>query len=85
MAQSGHTELHRTCPLSGAKPTCPFALHMSANDPKRTWRPNLPSTHNSSHSIAANLFQLFDSVGIKDFVKVVSARRLTTDNRRTMG
>ena len=24
------------CPLLGAKPTWPFALHMSANDPKRT-------------------------------------------------
>jgi pimeloyl-ACP methyl ester carboxylesterase len=23
--------------LLGAKRTCPFALHMSANDPKRTW------------------------------------------------
>ena len=32
---------------------------MSAIGTKRTWRPNLPSTHNSSHSIAANLFQLF--------------------------
>jgi hypothetical protein len=25
------------CPLSGAKRTWPIALHMSANDPKRTW------------------------------------------------
>jgi hypothetical protein len=23
--------------LLGAKRTCPFALHMSASDPKRTW------------------------------------------------
>ena len=37
MAQSGHTELHRTCPLLGVKRTCRFALHMSAFDPKRTW------------------------------------------------
>jgi hypothetical protein len=49
LAQSRHGLLHRTClllgafcenPLSwsllGAKRTCPFALHMSANDPKRT-------------------------------------------------
>ena len=31
--------LVRFCPLSGVKRTCPFALHMSANDPKRTLRP----------------------------------------------
>ena len=36
LAQSGHAELHRTCPLSGVKRTCPFALQMSAFDPKRT-------------------------------------------------
>ena len=36
MAQSGHTELHRTCPLLGVKRTSPSALHMSAFDPKRT-------------------------------------------------
>jgi hypothetical protein len=36
LAQSGHELMHRTCPLSGVKRTCPFALHMSANDPKRT-------------------------------------------------
>ncbi|MGA7032187.1 MAG: hypothetical protein WB052_05060, partial [Pseudolabrys sp.] len=29
LALSGHTELQRTCPLSGVKRTCPFALHMS--------------------------------------------------------
>ena len=28
LAQSGHTELHCTCPLSGAKQTCRFALQM---------------------------------------------------------
>ena len=28
--------MHRTCPLSGVKRTCHFALHMSAYDPKRT-------------------------------------------------
>ena len=27
-----------TCPLLGVKRTCLFALHMSAFDPKRTWR-----------------------------------------------
>src|SRR4029450_14051733 len=37
LAQSGHGPVHRTCLLSGAKRTCPFALHMSAFDPKRTW------------------------------------------------
>src|SRR5262245_64779812 len=36
MAHSGHRLLHCTCPLSGVKRTCPFALHMSAYDPKRT-------------------------------------------------
>ena len=36
LAQSGHAELHCTCPLLGVKRTCPFALHMSAYDPKRT-------------------------------------------------
>ena len=36
LALSRHTELHRTCPLSGVKRTCLFALHMSAFDPKRT-------------------------------------------------
>ena len=29
--------MHRTCPLSGVKRTCLFALQMSANDPKRTF------------------------------------------------
>src|SRR5262245_30786787 len=38
LAQSGHPQLHRTCPLSGVKRTCLFALQMSAFDPKRTWR-----------------------------------------------
>jgi hypothetical protein len=33
---SGHSSLHRTCPLSGVKRTSLVALHMSANDPKRT-------------------------------------------------
>ena len=32
LAQSGHTELHCTCPLSGVKRTCHFALQMSAYD-----------------------------------------------------
>jgi hypothetical protein len=36
LAQSGHPQLHRTCPLLGVKRTCLFALHMSAFDPKRT-------------------------------------------------
>ena len=36
LALSGHTELHRTCPLLGVKRTCRFALQMSAYDPKRT-------------------------------------------------
>jgi hypothetical protein len=36
MAQSGHKVVHCTCPLLGAKRTWPFALHMSAFDPKRT-------------------------------------------------
>jgi hypothetical protein len=36
LALSGHAELHCTCPLSGAKRTCRFALQMSAYDPKRT-------------------------------------------------
>ena len=36
LALSGHTELHRTYPLSGVKRTSPSALHMSAFDPKRT-------------------------------------------------
>jgi hypothetical protein len=43
LAQSGHAELHRTCPLLGAKRTWRFALHMSAFDPKRT----LPSSSSS--------------------------------------
>ena len=32
MAQSGHTFLHRKCPLSGVKRTYLFAPQMSAND-----------------------------------------------------
>ena len=36
LALSGHSCLHRTCPLLGAKRTCLFALHVSAYDPKRT-------------------------------------------------
>ncbi|MGA9083531.1 MAG: hypothetical protein WB390_13845, partial [Pseudolabrys sp.] len=35
VAQSGHPELQRTGPLLGVKRTCPFALQMSAFDPKR--------------------------------------------------
>jgi len=38
LAQSGHSFLHRTCPLSVVKRTSPFALHMSAFDPKRTYK-----------------------------------------------
>src|SRR5262245_34898511 len=38
LAQSGHGLLHCTCPLSGVKRTSLFATHMSAFDPKRTWR-----------------------------------------------
>jgi len=37
LALSGHSCLHRTCPLSGVKRTCRFAMQMSAFDPKRTW------------------------------------------------
>ena len=40
LAQSGHRLVHRTCPLSGVKQTCLFALHMSAYDPKRTLAKN---------------------------------------------
>jgi hypothetical protein len=36
LAQSGHPKLHRTCPLSGVMRTWPFAVRMSAYDPKRT-------------------------------------------------
>ena len=36
LAQSGHAELHCTCPLSGAKRTWLLAVRMSAFDPKRT-------------------------------------------------
>src|SRR5262249_6724384 len=36
LAQSGHSWLYRTCPLSGVERTCRCALHMSAYDPKRT-------------------------------------------------
>src|SRR4029078_12697446 len=32
LALSRHSQLHRTCPLSGAKRTSPFAAHMSAYD-----------------------------------------------------
>ena len=35
---SGHIELHRTCPLLDVKRTSACALHMSAFDPKRTFR-----------------------------------------------
>ena len=40
MAQSGHCELHCTCPLLGVKRTSLFALRMSAFDPKRTSIPH---------------------------------------------
>jgi hypothetical protein len=36
MAQSGHAELHCTCPLLGVKRTYLGHREMSANDPKRT-------------------------------------------------
>ena len=42
--QSGHAELHCTCPLSAVKRTWHFAAQMSANDPKRTSQP-LPCYH----------------------------------------
>ena len=42
LAQSGHPELHRTCLLLGAERTWPFALHVSAFDPKRTLLPLRP-------------------------------------------
>src|SRR5262245_15635772 len=35
---SGMSALREKCPLLGVKCTCRFALHMSAFDPKRTWR-----------------------------------------------
>ena len=38
LAQSGHTELHRKCPLSGAKRTLRLQCEMSAFGPKRTFR-----------------------------------------------
>jgi hypothetical protein len=43
-AHSGHPQLHRTCPLLGAKWTCLFAVRMSAFDPKRTWASALQMT-----------------------------------------
>ena len=36
LAQSGHSLLQRKCPLSEVERTWPFALQMSAFDPKRT-------------------------------------------------
>ena len=36
LAQSGHSIMSHLVSLSGVKRTCPFALHMSAFDPKRT-------------------------------------------------
>jgi hypothetical protein len=36
MSHSGQPAHTVECPLSGVKRTCPFALQMSANDPKRT-------------------------------------------------
>ena len=36
LAQSGHPELHRTCPLLGVKRTSLPHRKMSAYDPKRT-------------------------------------------------
>jgi len=36
LAQSGHSLVHCTCPLSGVKRTWASALHMSAFDSKRT-------------------------------------------------
>jgi hypothetical protein len=38
LALSGHLFLHRACPLLGVKRTYLFALHVSAYDPKRTYR-----------------------------------------------
>jgi hypothetical protein len=38
LAQSRHDALRRTCPLLGVKRIWPIAVHMSANDPKRTSR-----------------------------------------------
>ena len=42
LAQSGHTELHCTCPLLGVKRTWAGAVQMSAFDPKRTSHSELP-------------------------------------------
>ena len=39
IADSRHGLVRCTCPLTGAKRTCPFALHTSVNDPKRTCGP----------------------------------------------
>ena len=39
LAQSGHTELHGTCPLLGVKRTSHWLVAMSAYDPKRTSGP----------------------------------------------
>ena len=36
LALSGHGLVRCTCPLSGVKRTCHFALQMSAYDPERT-------------------------------------------------
>src|SRR6476660_594247 len=40
MAQSRHRLVRCKCPLSGVKRTWPFALQMSASDPKRTFKLN---------------------------------------------
>src|SRR5262245_25654163 len=42
LAQSGHSLVHCTCPLSGVKRTWVSAVHMSAFDPKRTSSLNEP-------------------------------------------
>src|SRR5262245_45158379 len=63
------------CPLSwsllGAKRTCPFALHMSANDPKRTF-----SDVTCDPGQCASLSR-YDAVG------VYMRRRVTTNGKRT--
>ena len=69
LAQSGHAELHCTCPLSGVKRTCRFALQMSAFDPKRTCnsQPPHPAAAATSLLLAIDVLHTIQVPGVCTF------------------
>jgi hypothetical protein len=69
LALSGHSHLHRTCPLSGVKQTCVAALHESGSDPKRT-SASFPMSCSANLHLLVRKMVNFEQIRMPDGLRV---------------